>query len=346
MLILLTQENDMHSDWVEAECQRRGAEFLRFCTERFPQKILLSVEPTQPGLAGELRVEGRAIELEEVTGLWYRRPGPVTLDPNIPEGLRAFSRVESEEALVSFYRALFDRRWVNHPHISDTAGHKLHQLRLAKELGFEVSPTLVTNDPSRVEEFFERCGEEMIYKPLRFVPIVDDQGGEFGIYTSQVSRDVLGSCLDSVSLTPCLFQQLIPKDYEVRVNIIGDRVWAAAIFSQESEATRLDCRHDLEGLRQEAIWLRPEVEEKCLKIHHRLGLRMSNIDLIVTPGGDHVFLELNPNGQWAWIEDQTGLPLGQALVDELLGVDTLGDHPYVHRRSLEPVTEPAYREAS
>ena len=65
-----------------------------------------------------------------------------------------------------------------------------------------------------------------------------------------------------------------------------------------------------------------------------MGLRMSNIDMILTPDGEYVFLEANPNGQWAWIEDCTGFPLTTALVDELLGIDTLASHPYIKDRSL------------
>ncbi|MGH3800408.1 MAG: hypothetical protein ACRDTD_09805 [Pseudonocardiaceae bacterium] len=30
-------------------------------------------------------------------------------------------------------------------------------------------------------------------------------------------------------------------------------------------------------------------------------------------------LECNPNGQWAWIEDETGLPISSALADALEG---------------------------
>jgi glutathione synthase/RimK-type ligase-like ATP-grasp enzyme len=340
MLLFLSQEHDLHCDWIEAECRRRGVDYLRLCTERFPQDVRLVLEPARGDFPGRLLVGEREIPLAEVVGLWFRRPAPVTLDPDIPDGLRPFSRAEAEEALAGLYRALYDRRWVSPPHRVDAAGYKIHQLRLAVELGFRVAPTLVTNDPAAVSEFFHRCGERMIYKPLRFVPIFDDEGNEFGIYTSLVTRQELEASLESVRLTPCLFQQLIPKQYELRVNIIGERVWAAAIYSQERGETSLDCRHDLESLRHTAVVLPPALEERCLKLHRRLGLRMSNLDVIVTPDGEHYFLELNPNGQFLWIEQQTGLPLCAALVDELLGVDTLADHPYLRDRGAPRAAVP------
>lgn len=346
MLLFLSQEHDAHCDWVEAECERRGVEYLRLCTERFPQEIRLAIEPASAELRGRLVADGREVSFDEIVGVWLRRPGAVTLNPEIPEGLREFSRTESEDALRGLFRALYDRRWVSPHHKVAVAGYKVHQLRLAAELGFKVSQTLVTNDPSSVTPFYQRCERGMIYKPLRFVPITDDTGGEFGIYTSLVTDEDLEQCLDSVQLAPCLFQEVIPKAYELRINVIGDRVWTAAVYSQESEDTALDCRHDLEGCRHAPVFLPGEIERKCLEMTRHFGLRMSNIDFIVTPDGEYYFLELNPNGQWAWIEELTGMPLCAALVDELLGVDTLAEHPYVRDRSLDFEGSQAYREAS
>lgn len=335
MLLFLDQEFDLHADWVAAECRRRGVPYFRFCTERFPQQVLLSVRPAGDRLTGRLVEGDREIPLEDVVGVWFRRPAPVGLDPHLSEGTRAFARVESEEALSGLYRALDDRRWVSRPHRIAAASHKIHQLRFARRFGFDVPPSLVTNDPGEALRFFEECGGEVIYKPMRFVMITDNSGGEHGIYATMIGRDDLEQHLESVRLTPCLFQKYSPKDHELRVNVIGDRVWAASIHSQEQEGTRVDFRTDISVCRHEAVHLPPKLEGMCLELTHRLGLRMSNIDLIVTPEGDYVFLEANPNGQWAWIEDMTGLPLCAALVDELLGVDTLAGHPYLAGRPME-----------
>jgi glutathione synthase/RimK-type ligase-like ATP-grasp enzyme len=335
MLLFLDQEIDLHADRVEAECWRRGIACFRLCTERFPQHVALSVRPADDRLTGRIVAGDQEIALEEVMGVWFRRPAPVELDAHLSEGTLAFARTESEEALSGLYRALDDRRWVSRPDHIAAASHKIHQLRLARHLGFEVPLSLVTNDPGEALRFFEECGREMIYKPMRFVMITDDSGGEHGIYATRIGRDDLEQHLESVRLTPCFFQQYFDKSYELRVNVIGDRVWAASIHSQEHEGTRVDFRTDIGACRHAAIHLPPKLERMCLELTHRLGLRMSNIDVIVTPAGDYVFLEANPNGQWAWIEDMTGLPLCAALVDELLGVDTLAGHPYVTRRALE-----------
>ncbi|MNZ28723.1 hypothetical protein D3C78_459550 [compost metagenome] len=49
----------------------------------------------------------------------------------------------------------------------------------------------------------------------------------------------------------------------------------------------------------------------------RLNLRYGAIDFVCDPQGNLWFLEINPNGQWAWIENLTGYPIAEAIVDEL-----------------------------
>jgi len=338
MLLFLDQEVDLHTDWVEAECRRRGVPFFRFCTERFPQQVLLSVRPAGERFTGRLIEGDREIALEEITGVWYRRPGAVEVDPQIPEEVRGFARNEARAALDGLSRALWDRRWVSVPHLVEAAAHKVHQLRLAHSLGFQVPHSIITNDPDEALRFFAECQEQMIYKPLRLAMITDTSGGEHSIFTTLIDRDSIEEHLESIRLTPCLFQKYIEKAYELRINVIGDRVWAASIHSQEKERTRVDFRTDTEGCRHEIAYLDEKLERMCLELTHRLGLRMGNIDMIVTPEGEHVFLEINPNGQWAWIEDMIGLPLCAALVDELLGVDTVSGHWYLRRRSAEAVS--------
>ena len=343
MILFLDQEHDRHADWVEAECRARELPYLRLCTERFPLRVDISTELDGERLTGRIRTADQEIRIEEVTSVWYRRPEEPELHPDLPEGYREFARSECVSAVVGLYQALYDRRWVSRYDRILGANHKLYQMRLAGEMGFSTAPALITNDPDDAREFFDRCGGRMIYKPMRFELITDEQGHEYGIYTSVVTEEHIDRCLESVSVVPCLFQELVPKAYELRVNVIGDRVWSAAIHSQESEETRLDFRVDAENLRHEPIHLSEELEALCVEMTHRFGLRMSNIDFIVTPDGDHVFLELNPNGQFAWIEKTTGLPLTTALVDELAGVDTLADHPYIRDRSLVFEPRTAYR---
>jgi glutathione synthase/RimK-type ligase-like ATP-grasp enzyme len=334
MLLFLDQNEDVHADWVEAECDKRGVPYMRFCTETFPIETMLSVHIANGEVDGLIRSPGREVPIAEITGIWYRRPGELTFDPALDETFVRFAEMEAAETLDGLYRVLWDRRWVSPPHALSAANHKIHQLRFARKLGFQTVPTLVTNDPEQALAFFHACGGAMIYKPLRQVAIAYADGNAYGIYTTLVTQENLEEHLDTIRYIPCLFQKLIPKKYELRINVIGDRVWTTAIYTQDTQENVLDWRPQTESFRHEPYLLPPTLEAKCLDLTRKLGLRMSNIDMIVTPIGEYIFLEVNPNGQWAWIEDMTGLPIATALVDELLGVDTLANHPYIKARSL------------
>ena len=67
------------------------------------------------------------------------------------------------------------------------------------------------------------------------------------------------------------------------------------------------------------VSLPPEIETALKTMLTQYGLRFGAFDMIVTPDGEYVFLELNPNGQWLWIETITGAPMSRAIADLLAG---------------------------
>jgi glutathione synthase/RimK-type ligase-like ATP-grasp enzyme len=331
MLLIISQAGDLHSDWVEAECDRRGVPYLRLCPRDFPQTLQLTLDLQGEALRGCFRLPGRQVSIDSLSGIWYRRPEPPAPHPDLDEAFARLVTQESQAVLHGLYRALWDRRWVNPPHADAAASFKVNQLCLAQAVGLKTPRTIVTNDPSEAAAFFDACGKQMVYKLLYPLQWEDSDRIAYGVYTTLITPEALAAHLESVRVAPCQFQELIPKHYELRLNVVGEHVWAAAIYSQEADHTRLDYRYDTEGCRHAPAAIPRALEETCLTLARRMGLRMCNIDLIVTPEGDYVFLEVNPNGQWAWIEDYTGLPLTQALVDELLGVETLAGHPHLQR---------------
>ncbi len=128
-----------------------------------------------------------------------------------------------------------------------------------------------------------------------------------------------------MGLAPVIYQREIRKAFDVRVTVIGDKVFAAAIHSQDHNETEVDWRSGTrDDLRHEAIELPPDVAAQCLALTAALGLRYGAIDLVADLDGRHWFLEINPNGQWAWIERRTGLPLAEAIVDTLLAIPEAG----------------------
>ena len=120
-------------------------------------------------------------------------------------------------------------------------------------------------------------------------------------------------------VAPLVIQEYVPKSLEVRATVVGSQVFAAAIHSQQSQRARHDWRHyDFDKTPHEAHTLPEGVSSLCIQLVQSLSLNFGAIDLVLTPDGRYVFLEINPSGQWLWIEELTDLPIGDAIADCLL----------------------------
>jgi glutathione synthase/RimK-type ligase-like ATP-grasp enzyme len=118
-----------------------------------------------------------------------------------------------------------------------------------------------------------------------------------------------------VQLCPLVVQAYVRKTLEVRVTVVGSDVFAAEIHSQATRRTLVDWRrYDRTNTPHAVHTLPPEIAERCLGLVRAMGLAYGAIDLVLTPEGHYVFLEINPNGQYMWIEHLTGLPITDRLV--------------------------------
>lgn len=196
---------------------------------------------------------------------------------------------------------------------------KIKQLRVASEVGLEIPRTLITNNPEDAEMFFKKTARSkgVIIKRLGGGIILEGNQGS-AIYTSLVSKSDIKE-IERVRYTPVLFQEYIPQDIELRITVVGDKVFPVEIHSQESDKAKIDWRRDTLNLSHRVHVLPCEIEQKIINFVRRLGLNFGAIDMILTPDQRYVFLEINPNGQWGWIEDLTDLPIPDAIIDLLRG---------------------------
>jgi hypothetical protein len=135
-------------------------------------------------------------------------------------------------------------------------------------------------------------------------------------YTSLLTEDQLVAD-EVLRLTPGIYQSVVSKDHELRVTMVGRRALAARVLSQETQSGRTDWRQSYHELRFEAVTLDPGVAEMCFEMMTRLGVVFGCFDLIVTPKGEHVFLEINEMGQFLFVERATGLPLVDCVAEFL-----------------------------
>ena len=122
----------------------------------------------------------------------------------------------------------------------------------------------------------------------------------------------------SLSLCPSLFQAYVEKEYELRIHVIGGDVIAVAIDSQSESKAEIDWRiADFDTLDYKEITLPQDVMEKVRLFVKSLGLNFGIIDMIVTPDNQYIFLEINTNGNWLWIERNAGIEISSQIAEWL-----------------------------
>ncbi|QNI04083.1 hypothetical protein HXW73_14735 [Halomonas sp. SH5A2] len=311
MLLLVTNRRDITIDYVVAELKRRQTPFFRLNTEDLAlTRCTMAIYPRS---AWSLSFEGRILQGADVRAAYFRRPAPPASPSSISDkGEREYVDAEWGAFLKSLYARL-DGLWLNSPMDIFAAEDKPRQLMLATEIGFNVPHAQITNDIASVREIV--TAGPAIGKPLRQALISGDN--ERVIFTTRLET-LRDSDEEAIALAPLIAQTEIKKQYDVRVTVVGSQVFSTAIKSQEHEETTVDWRQGSRpDLKHECIELPSEVEEQCLAMMKRLNLRYGAIDLICDQLGKLWFLEINPNGQWAWIENLTGYPIAAAIVDEL-----------------------------
>jgi glutathione synthase/RimK-type ligase-like ATP-grasp enzyme len=318
LVLILSNADDTTADSVQDGLTKRGARALRLNLEAYPAAAGLTTSfAARTAARHAIRVNGVETALDDIRAVYFRRPGRLTVDEDVMDvAARRFAQEESKWAANGLWLTLACP-WVNHPIRVHVAEHKLVQLAAARELGFDVPRTMVTNDPAHARAFHEELHGDIVAKPVRQPTIKKD--GRLGfIYTHHLNGSER-ELLDDVRFAPCILQERIDKRVEIRATVVGDRVLAAQIDSQASPVSREDWRrYDLANTPYSVHALPDDVSARCVGLTRRLGLDFGALDLIVTPEGRYVFLEINPNGQWGWVEELTGLRIRDAICDLLL----------------------------
>jgi|SRR3982751_3906744 len=316
-VLILTGPGDLHAFAVAEALRAKGSDALIWHTGDFPSRVRESVSIHD----GEIKLVVKGPDLSlvnpEFDTVWRRRPFHVLPESELHSADRRFGDAEC----TVFRRSLFDELspgafWVNPPEAAVRANRKLLQQRAALESGLVTPSTLYTNDPYEIREFIRSNGGQVVFKTFRPMAWRDGET-TWQPYTSLLTEENLVS--DALlSAVPGIYQALVPKAFELRVTVMGQFALAAKIFSQETQAGRLDWRKAYEEIVMEPFQLPPSVARCCFEVLKRLGIVFGCFDFIVTPEGSYVFLEVNEMGQFLFVEHYTGLPLLDAFSEFLI----------------------------
>ncbi|WP_433334467.1 MvdC/MvdD family ATP grasp protein [Spirillospora sp. CA-294931] len=321
-VLVLTQEFDPTVDPVVTTLAERGAEVVRADLSYFPRRM--TVTTSDFGTTRRtLRLRDRdgdgvrEIDLDRLSSVWYRRPTGFDFGPDMAEPEKQFARREAMQGVGGVLRAT-NCLWVNRPDVDAVGELKPYQLELAKRLGLRVPRTLLTNDPAELAALLADADRPIAYKA--FTGGVIHYPGAFpaGLLTTVVGEEI-HEHLDRVGHTMCMFQEYVDKAYEVRLTVMGNTYFPVTIESQERDTTRVDWRGESAEMPYGPYRPLPEeVVKKTQALLTELGAVYAALDFIVTPAGEYVFLEVNPMGQFMWMQHDMDLPLGDHLADLLM----------------------------
>jgi len=252
---------------------------------------------------------GGRVDVSSLDVVWWRRfalgddialPKDVS-DPTAIDVISGDTRMSAMGVMLCDFHGA----WVSHPDATRRAENKLVQLRAAREAGFRIPKTLVSQDPVRIRAFANELGGSVVLKSLT--------NTNYAALTATIVNSEALACDRALRLSPAIYQEVIPGTRHLRVHCFGEEFHAALITCEQ-----LDWRYNLASATIETFALPSQIKAAILKVMDTLQLRMGVFDLKITPDEEIVWFEVNPQGQFLFIEGLSDMKLTEAMTDFLV----------------------------
>ena len=324
IILILTHAKDASAGLVIPYFIQNNMDFVRFNTEDFQKVIKFKVNLNPAGqLKAYYQFSDRNLNFDDIGVVWNRRPHKPELGSELDyePALKEWAEEESWwglNASLSLIKASIVNPWEANERLKF---NKWLEMERAASLGFEIPSSIMTNEPDSIRDFWEETNRQMVFKKIRQGLFFMKDGKRFVLHTSNVPEDKMtDEFIDRMRFCPVFLQQNIKKKYDIRVIVIGERVLSFAIHSQNVKEGITDYRTaallgKIDQMRHELVDLGEDINAKLITFVKSFGLSFSAIDLIETPDGRLIFLEDNPNGQWAWLEQKTGVKISKVFAE-------------------------------
>ena len=308
------------TDWIE----KLGGNFIRFNAEDFPNQPF-AASPEGPGGTILVKTGCDPVSSDRVSAVWYRRTAKTKLpdcsaieDSFIRSGIKRHMEQEMSGAVTVVTDALAHAHWLSHP--DTVCPNKFAALKKARGLGLTIPETLVTNSRAALRKFLDQHGS-LIIKCVTDSGTFEKGEQAYAMLTSELSAQHIDQL--PRRCFPVLVQKKVPKAWEIRTFYLNGACHSMAIFSQANPQTQLDFRrYDFEKPNRTVPYeLNPELETKVAQLMAQLGLNTGSLDFIRTPGGDTVFLEVNPVGQFGMVSIPCNQGLEKKVAQHLIAKD-------------------------
>lgn len=312
-ILLLTHSGDYYvPDIVDAAVEKLGHHAIRIDTDRYPNDGSLTLMSADDGVRALLDLGDLELDLSRVHAVWCRRIWTASAPTDVDQRYAHAAAAQARDAFAGALALLEDSgvRFVNSPTAQARAEHKVVQLKSARDAQLDMPPSLITNDPIAARAFCSEHEEAGVVAKM-LVPLSQtmDGSGDF-VYTSAIDAEDVAA-LDALKSAPMILQRRVDKALEVRAIVVGRDVFAAS-----TAPGALDWRLGTGGdWRMHA--LPRALQRACVQLVANMGLVAGALDFLVDDDGRHWFLEVNPAGEWGWLEKDLGLPIANAVAKAL-----------------------------
>jgi glutathione synthase/RimK-type ligase-like ATP-grasp enzyme len=256
--------------------------------------------------------DNKPLELEKIKAAWYRRPNMFRVDQT-DHARQMLLDTERRTMVRTLWQLIPSHTWLNDSINMRHAEDKIVQLLTAQTIGFHIPMTIVTN---RWEPILESLPDDLALKMHRGLLY---QGRDMQVMYTQHLQNSKSTLPTHKNPFRGYWQPFIVKAREWRVTIVGDQVFSAAIYTTGKAGTDWRVPVDDNGTVQYRKETFPVGEaQKCIAYLRYFNLRYGAFDFIEDNKGRIIFLECNTNGQYGWLEDELGLPISQAIAEELI----------------------------
>lgn len=304
MLLIITTRLDLASDFFIQLLQERDIPYFRFNVDEFPDAARVAFDTVG---SSWIQNERRRVRLRDVTAVWYRRALAPPHGRAVPETDAPFAQRESRHFLEGTFLSL-KVPWVNHPLATQLGERKLCVLRLAQESGLQVPSSIASNDPEALTNFAD-MHPDLVVKPVYSGLQTTPDGSCYSVYARPFDHRLLSEA-QAIESCPTFLQARVDKVNDLRVTFFGDEYFAVSIDSNGA----LDWRVPDASLLYSTVSLDDATVTSCRKLMSTLGISYGAFDFATADDGTLYFFEVNPAGEWAWLEKELGLPMRRALV--------------------------------
>lgn len=296
-VLIVSIENDIHAMAVAHEINKNKlAKAYILEIDRLSVKCSLSWQLDSLNSSSLEIGDGIVVPISELDSIWWRRSrSDQRLELDYSTSHTDLINNDWRGSIRGALETGHKGSWISHPSATERASNKLTQLAVAQECGIRVPRTLVSNNPTSVRDFVKEISSGVIAKPvvgtkhdLLFTQLIDS--------TALVDEAIIS--------VPAIYQEFVPGTDHLRINCFGEYMHGSIISTSD-----LDWRQDLtsSNLRE---WQVPNDLAGSIKaILKRLDLAMGVFDFKITPSGEFVWFEVNPQGQFLFLEGLTKAPL-------------------------------------